>query len=90
MAWIITKDHLCEKGISPGRVGFRSLKWDELASKNTPTFRFRMLDDDGEVYYEGKSTNDSSFAPLDNLGTPDAGCTEIQYWNKEKKVWETL
>lgn len=92
MAWIIMKDRLFdpkEEG-SKSRFGCRSPKWDELSANNAPTFKFRLLDDDGEVYYEGKSTRNDSFAPLDNFGTPDAGCTEIQYWNEEKKAWETL
>ena len=47
------------------------------------------IDDDGEIYAYGKSTNDSSFAPLDRY-MYDYGCTEIQYKNKETGKYETL
>jgi hypothetical protein len=45
-------------------------------------FEFRLLDDDGNVYYRGFSDDNESeeaFAPLDDYGTPEAGCTDIQY-----------
>jgi len=52
--------------------------------------RFRLLDDDGEVYYLGRSDDQDSeaaFAPLD-WAAAHAGCTEIQYWRGG--CWETL
>lgn len=52
-------------------------------------YDFRLLDDDGEIYAYGKSTNDSSFAPLDRY-MYDYGCTEIQYKNKTTGQYETL
>jgi len=99
MAWIITKDNLFHASDSTearlgmkSEVGVRSHKWDEIIAKNpkAETFAFRMLDDDGEVYYEGKSTVADSFAPLDDFGMPNAGCTEIQYRNGDNHSWEGL
>jgi len=57
--------------------------------------RFRMLDDDGEVYYLGRFINgtdaEDEFQPLDCFGTPNAGCTAIQYWQTGKDGgWKTL
>ena len=55
-------------------------------------FKFRMLDDDGEIYFEGLSDDNRTedlFAPLDDFGMPSYGCTEIQYWNDKTKNWET-
>ena len=52
-------------------------------------FSFRLLDDDGEVYAYGKSTDNSSFAPLDRY-MYDYGCTEIQYKNKITGKYEML
>lgn len=52
-------------------------------------FSFRLLDDDGEIYAYGKSTDNSSFAPLDRY-MYDYGCTEIQYKNKVTGMYETL
>lgn len=51
--------------------------------------KFRLLDDDGEVYAYGVGTNSSSFAPLDRF-MPLYGCTEIQYKNPLTGVYETL
>ena len=55
-------------------------------------FKFRLLDDDGDVYAYGVSTDnslESAFAPLDRY-MYDYGCTEIQYKNPETGVYETL
>jgi hypothetical protein len=68
-----------------------------------------LLDDDGEIYYYGRQLEtsecteeyengfwgaESEFAPLDNFGRPNAGCTELQYPNgkddKGKVIWTTL
>ena len=52
---------------------------------------YRLLDDDGIVYFEGFLITDDSeslFAPLDNHGEA-YGCTEIQVRNKDKK-WESV
>jgi hypothetical protein len=51
--------------------------------------RFRLLDDDGNIYLYGLSDCDSSFAPLDTFMYA-YGCTEIQYKNPETKEYETL
>jgi hypothetical protein len=88
MAWIITKDRLfdpSEKG-SKSRVGTCSHNYKNECAEWKP---FRILDDDGEVYYEGLATPETDFEPLDDFGMPDAGCTEIQYKN-DKGEWETL
>ena len=87
-SWYITIDNID---------GGRSIdQWNgkeetlEEAKKNC-TFAFRMLDDDGEVYYHGKSSDkdtEEAFAPLDDFGMPNAGCIEIQYLENGK--WETL
>ena len=83
--WIITKDK-----ISKGkRVGTKSANYDQLSFDVLCTVLFRMRDDDGHVYYEGKATPDCEFEPLDDFGMPNDGCTEIQYKN-EKGEWETL
>lgn len=59
--------------------------------------KFRMLDDDGVVYYEGicncLSNNHpdvNGFEPLDDFGEPNAGCTSIEYWNEATEGWEML
>lgn len=61
-------------------------KFENLKSKCV--HKFRCLDDDGEWYFRGVSTNDSSFAPLDTVGV-DYGCTMIEYQN-DNGEWEML
>lgn len=90
-SWEITRDHLFrpgdkvlgmrdEYGVMGPREGNHSLPRPH---------RFRMYDDDGELYYEGLAAR-VSFAPLDDFGTPNAGCTRIDYFNPETQTWETL
>ena len=61
----------------------------EMHGEVPELFRFRLRDDDGEIYAYGVSTDDSSFAPLDAYKW-DYGCTEIQYKNKKTGAYETL
>lgn len=97
-AWRIHADHLKEDGgsavnwfgptdIDP-RLGAQLLNGEGMP--------FRMLDDDRNLYYEGtvitfeEDYSDlEGFEPLDNFGTPYAGCTIIQYLNKDGN-WEDL
>ncbi len=79
--WVITKDHISD-GADEG-VGSRYYK----KGIRLP-HRFKMYDDDGELYYEGLSSDKDVFNPLDDFGMPNAGCTEIKYLTDGK--WETL
>lgn len=51
---------------------------------------FRLLDDDEIPYYVGhcKPDMDDEFAPLEDWGMPNAGCTMIQHQVGDN--WETL
>lgn len=54
-------------------------------------YKFRLLDDDGIIYFYGYSNScddEEAFAPLDNY-CGAYGVTEIQYEN-QKGEWETL
>lgn len=62
---------------------------------------FRMYDDDGNLYYTGVLTgqpdpcgSEGGFEPLDDYGTPNAGCTSIKYLTGRdpsgKETWEQL
>jgi hypothetical protein len=81
MPWKITKNHV-------GTRLAESFTWDDAEHLEKAVNRFRMYDDDGELYYEGIATFDSSFQPLDDYGMPNAGCTEIRYY--ERGAWRTL
>lgn len=79
MAWQITKTFL------DGESSAMSRGFNKHAAK--ATHRFRMYDDDGTCYFEGLSTSDSSFAPLDDYGTPGYGCTTMSYWEQRGNSW---
>lgn len=82
-SWIITDD-LINNGEAVG-------EWNgnkEYIDAGKCKYTFRMLDDDNEVYYIGKSGNSSAFDPLDQFGMPNAGCTDIQYLENGK--WKSL
>lgn len=48
-------------------------------------FKFRMFDDDGNLYYEGLSKSNFSFEPLDDFGR-SSGCTEIHFLENNQFV----
>jgi len=59
--------------------------------ENMP-FKFRLKDDDGEIYAYGCSddcNSEKAFAPLDRYAD-DYGCTSIEYYNKDTYKWEVL
>lgn len=85
MGWIIDKDHTVDEADknakapsnanAVGMMGPSTYKGDG----SDCIHRFRMYDDDGELYYEGRSNEPECFEPLWNFGTPNAGATEIKY-----------
>ena len=84
--WIIEKDHLWNEGDeTKSRVGYHSEDYDEVKMNAKLLVEFRVLDDDGIVYYSGKMTKERiedsetrAFEVLD-WAENDAGCTELQY-----------
>lgn len=95
--WTITKDLIAEADAKPGTnrnavgiVGPRNAKLTADEIKNHPdAVQFRMYDDDNELYYEGYLIGDE-FAPLDAFGTPNAGCTRIDVYDKKARKWVTV
>jgi hypothetical protein len=84
MKWTIIKDSI-EGGRSEGITSSFGKPLGEVID-------FRLLDDDGTLYYEGiadKSLFDTEegFEPLDYFGV-GSGCVDIQYL--ENGLWETL
>ena len=76
--WVITKDRI-DDGRDNGLQGPRNL---DRSIEDNPQ-RFSMWDDDGECYYEGIIFGDyDGFEPLNQFGTPNAGCTGIKYDGK--------
>jgi len=80
-SWKITKDFIDTDAVGVGDFN----PGDEMP------FKFRMYDDDGELYYEGVSSDnetEDAFLPLDDFGMPNAGCTDIKYLTGGH--WESL
>ena len=94
-AWTITRDHLADpdarQGTNGNAVGIIGPRGTTLTAKQIaehPDAKpFRMTDDDGNLYYEGFLIGDE-FAPLDDFGEPNAGCTGIQV--KENGLWREV
>lgn len=97
-AWVITRD-IIDDGKNNGQLGPSNcaLTADEI-QQHPNADEFRVLDDDGEVYWYGyfvdlASVNDDvqpdGFEPLDDYGR-SYGCTEIHYKCKDGGKWEQL
>lgn len=78
-----------KKDVYTHRLPRMKQKLEEKYGSVPVLYTFRLLDDDGIVYAYGKSTSDSSFAPLDRY-MPDYGCTSIEYKNPETGKYEML
>ena len=85
-SFVITEDHL--DGVEEYSEGLATP--ETVKSKGQ---QFRLLDDDGILYYSGVclhgGSEDAVFAPLD-WGMANAGCTEIQYLSLSGNKWETF
>jgi len=86
--WIIVKDKI-DNGSEVGTMGPNGCPFtaEEIKSKGE---KFRMSDDDDEIYYYGFLYNpdgeeEGEFAPLDDFGAPNAGCVNLEYKNKDGK-----
>lgn len=83
--WVITFDHdVCNDCDNATQEQVDQLQVDGF------TESFKMYDDDGELYYSGWAKQDADFDPLDDFGMPNAGCTEIRYYNPKTDRYETL
>lgn len=82
MQWIITKDHIGDLD-EKTRVGYGNYKGEP----NNLSIRFKLYDDDGELCYEGRCSEED-FAPLD-WAMNDAGCTEMKT-SKGRAAFTTL
>jgi len=82
--WIITTDHLDES--ANGVEGPHGLS---IHADNQTLFR--MYDDDGILYYSGKIWGDfDGFEPLDDFGTPNAGCTWITLKDNKTGIFKQV
>jgi hypothetical protein len=92
-AWIIDKDYLSIPGDEyddTGLIGPHNPSSEYLTLEQSKVGQqFRLFDDDNVLCYQGRIIgNYSGFEPLDDYGTPNAGCTTIKYRNGH--AWEVL
>ncbi len=87
MLWTITKDLISDPDERP-RVGFGNA----LLEPTVASHEFRLLDGDGEVYYQGvcegldDADGDQAFAPLDWAMNND-GCTTMEVRRRGEEEW---
>lgn len=110
VGWVITKDHIEAGRVGYGQgvrdeadtlesfnrvIGRTVYMATDLQARDVASpVTFRLLDDDGEVYYEGVIAREwldgdesRAFAPL-RFAMTDAGATELQY--RQGAAWRTL
>lgn len=96
--WLITKDHLYDPSLDcmtdeAGTMGPRNIDPEQKRSLLRGRGRaFRIYDDDHELYYSGRylGPDEYMFGPLEDFGTPNAGATEIAYWDKSERRFKLL
>lgn len=83
--WIITRDYICN-GDDNDVMGPHDIPEAIAAALfNGDGDKFRMYDDDGEHYYDGRIIgNYNGLEPLEDFGMPNAGCTEVKLWKDGK------
>ena len=91
-AWLITRDVVCQgtEHTDVGTTGPHDITDEQTARLITGEgYEFKMYDDDGNLYYEGRCLSNDHFGPMDDFGEENAGCTEIRY-RQDNGKWETL
>lgn len=92
--WLITEDWTNGDRRTVNIVGpaGAALTMSEIL-RNSQARAFRMLDDDGNLYYKGYYVGPEDgnlFAPLDDYGAPNAGCTSIEYFDIYTGEWSLI
>ncbi len=93
--WIIDTDHIAPMDNEAlNREGRHSRDYKAAEFAQADLVDWRVKDDDGGVYYEGRMTRERldsdesrAFGPLD-WAMDDAGATSMEY--RENGVWEVL
>ena len=88
MRWVITAVHLEDCVESLNEVGQGN---HPLERANELPYRFKLYDDDGNLYYEGRSDDrdsEDAFEPLD-WAIDNSGCIWIEYL-QDSGEWEQL
>lgn len=89
VGWVIDRDYISREN-DLSRAGLTSRGWNSDISAQA-LVRFRLLDDDGEIYYGGSLVDDDECMSQDAalaFGANDAGCTHIQVKRDGKWIQE--
>ena len=99
-SWIITKDHIADQTQPEGtNLNAKGVIGPHNATPKTRNIiafgkYSEMYDDDGNLYDDGYlhdlTGNAEGSEPLDDFGTPNAGCVQIKYRSKTTGEMETL
>ena len=87
--WIIDQDYLEPGSVEEGTIGPSTIPPDITEKLREGHGReFRLFDDDGELYYSGRILGDDwdGFEPLDDFGEPNAGCTEVRFFENGRWI----
>jgi len=90
--WTITRDLICGGDLAGRDMPGATMSAAEISSHPDRQY-FEMYDGDGNKYFAGYFVGDddaSGFEPLDDLGMPGYGCTEIRYKNPRTGKMEIL
>lgn len=94
--WIVDNDLINDitEELVMDREGVHSKDYDPVAFMEKDRVQWRVKDDDGEIYYEGRMTKErlnsageAAFGPLD-FAMADAGATSMEYY--ENGEWVQL
>jgi len=87
--WKVTKSWIEDGPEKPAKVEVEGPSTCPDSDASFTWTRFKMYDDDGELYYEGVMNQYcDGFEPLNHYGMPNAGCTEIRILEQGK--WVTI
>lgn len=94
--WTITRDYIAEPGAEAGTylnavglIGPRGACMTAAEIINHPdALAFQLYDDDGCLIYEGAIVGPDLCRPLDDFGTPNAGCTYMRVL--DGATWTTV
>ena len=92
--WKITKDKINSSAES--EVGRTSHDWNDEREKRNEMTCFRLLDDDGVVYFHGVMPTDDAMGDEETCGAPlnwamsAYGCTLLQHYSKHSRKWEDV
>ena len=101
MAWKVTHSYIEDatwgKKTEHIVYGPRNISKEEGASLDKGTGdKFRLYDDDKELYYIGiwdgleSEDEDIAFGPLWDYGMPNAGAVRLDYYDKSSRKWICL